>query len=124
MRELFHQTSEAAIVIATLLIAALFQPLRKCLQAVIDRRFYHSKYDAARTMAAFSATLRHEVDLDWLREELVAVVQETSSMFHWASWFHTVTSIATWSERLISRSCASSPMRPGGSILELLRRHR
>jgi hypothetical protein len=69
--------SELVTVLSTLVIAALFVPLRGRLQSVIDRRFYRRKYDAARTLAAFGAGLRNEVDLDNLSAHLLEAVDET-----------------------------------------------
>lgn len=74
------------IVVSTLLVAALFNPLRRGIQTIIDRRFYRRKYDAARMLAAFGTTLRAETDLDHLSAHLVTVVQETMQSAQVSLW--------------------------------------
>jgi hypothetical protein len=70
-------TSSAAIVVSVLAIAAISAPLRRAVQGFIDRRFYRSRYDAARVLAAFGAALRDEVNLEKLTGELLDVVDRT-----------------------------------------------
>lgn len=79
-------SSTLAIVLSTLAISALFQPLRSRIQTFIDRRFFRSKYDAAKTLASFSAALRSEVDLTEMRSQLMEVVERTMRPAHTSLW--------------------------------------
>ena len=89
------------LVVSTLGTIALSQPLRRYIQAIIDRRFYRSKYDAARTLNMFSASLRDEVDLNQLSEQLLTIVQETMQPTHVSLWLRNTEPSSGRSTRLL-----------------------
>jgi hypothetical protein len=106
--QLLGRDTPLVVAAATLTVAAAFQPARRRIQAAVDRRFNRRRYDAARTIAAFSARLRDEVDLDTLTGELLAVVEQT--MQPTRSWLW----LRPPPDRAERRPLSAAPAGPGG----------
>jgi hypothetical protein len=104
-RAITGQESQIVIVASTLAISALFNPLRKRVQAFVDRRFYRRKYDARITLAAFSAKLRDETDLVALNTELVSVVSKTMQPATVSLWLR--------ADSVLVSSAGEEPREPG-----------
>jgi hypothetical protein len=112
--QLLGRTSSLAVAVATLVVAAAFQPARRRVQQAVDRRFNCRRYDAAKTIAAFSARLRHQIDLDTLTAELLTVVEQTMQPTSVSLWLRPSVSASpgqgsTGASRTASQPTAASP---------------